>query len=320
MGKKRSAIHAIAAFGLALGMAGAKAQDDFPTKPVTLILPLGAGGSHDINSRAITSIIPQYLGQPMIVRLVPGASGQTGTLAAAEAQADGYTLLFSHNYFDQLQPHVADLPYNTTEDFVTVARTNSAGTCLVVRDDAPWQTAEELFEYGRENPGELEFAHSGQWGAGMVPGARLLQWAGVTANLTPYSGGGPSMRALLAGDADISTQSPPTIIGTDGQVRALACADADEEALGDPPSFNELGFPGPIGEMHRVVFAPRGIPEDRLAKLRDAFAQLSEDPTYQRLLGRLAEDNNMMMGDKYEALRVEQGEAYKQLVDSMTGG
>ena len=179
---RRTLLKTVAAGALALGLGitGAMAQS-FPEKPITIILPLGAGGSHDLNARVFTSIIPQYLDQAMIVRLMPGASGQTGTAAAASAPADGYTLLFSHNYFDQLQQHVKDLPYEPTKDFVTVARLNSARFCLIVLADSEHKSINGLLEYGRANPGKLEFAHSGQWGAGMVPGARLLQWAKVNA-------------------------------------------------------------------------------------------------------------------------------------------
>ena len=309
---------AAAALTLGLGVGGAVAQD-FPNKPITLVLPLGAGGSHDINSRVITSIIPQYLGQAMIVKLMPGASGQTGTAAVAQSKPDGYTLLFSHNYFDQLQQHVTSLPYEPTKDFVTVARTNSAHFCIIVRSDSPFKSIQEMFDFGKANPGKLEFAHSGQWGAGMVPGARILKWAGVNANMTPYRGGGPSMRALIAGDANFTIQLPATILGQGNKVRALACS-RDEPKLGSPPTFSAMGFPGSVGEMHRIVMAPRGVPADRLAKLRMAFQELSKDKTYMRLLGRLAEDNNLMDGGDYEKLRDGQSKAYKTLVESMTGG
>jgi len=308
---------AAAALMFGVGVGGAFAQT-YPAKPITLVLPMGAGGSHDINSRVITSIISQYLNQAMIVKLMPGASGQTGTAAVAQAKADGYTLLFSHNYFDQLQQHVTDLPYKPLEDFVTVARPNSAYFCIIVPGDSQFNTIQEMFDYGKANPGKLEFAHSGQWGAGMVPGARILKWAGVNANMTPYRGGGPSMRALIAGDADFTIQLPSTILGQGDKVRALACS-RDEAKLGNPPTFEAMGFPGSLGEMHRIVMAPRGIPADRLALLRDAFMKLSENKTYKRLLGRLAEDNNMMDGADYEKLRPAQSEAYKALVESMTG-
>ncbi len=310
----------LSAVALMLGVSigGAVAQD-YPNKPITLILPLGAGGSHDLNSRVFTSIIPQYLNQAMIVKLMPGASGQTGTAAAATAPADGYTLLFSHNFFDQLQQHVGDLPYDPTKDFVTVARLNSARMCLIVRSDSKFQSIEELLDFGRGNPGKLEFAHSGQWGAGMVPGARLLQWAKVNANMTPYRGGGPSLRALLAGDADFTLQFPSTIAGQGDKVRTLACVN-DEPLVGSPPTFASLGFPGEIGEMHRIIMAPRGIPADRLAILREAFVKMQEDRTYKRMMGRLGEDTNLMSGEEYEKLRPVQSEAYKALVDSMTQG
>ncbi len=304
---------------LGLSVGGAMAQN-YPTKPITLILPLGAGGSHDLNSRVFTSIIPQYInGQPMIVKLMPGASGQTGTAAAATAPADGYTLLFSHNYFDQLQQHVADLPYNPTKDFVTVARLNSARFCLIVLANSPHKTINGLLDFGRANPGKLEFAHSGQWGAGMVPGARLLQWAKVDANMTPYRGGGPSLRALLAGDADFTVQLPSTIAGQGDNVRTLACV-RDEPVVGSPPTFKSIGFPGELGEMHRIIMAPRGIPADRLAALRAAFVKLQEDKTYKRMMKRLGEDTNLMDGAEYEAERPKQSEAYKALVESMTKG
>ncbi len=307
-----------AALMLGLSVGGAIAQN-YPEKPITLILPLGAGGSHDLNSRVFTSIIPQYLNQAMIVKLMPGASGQTGTAAAATAPADGYTLLFSHNYFDQLQQHVTDLPYNPSEDFVTVARLNSARVCLIVRADSPHKTINDLLEFGRANPGKLDFSHSGQWGAGMVPGARLLQWAKVNANLTPYRGGGPSLKALLAGDADFTLQFPVTIQGQGDAVRTLACA-ADEKKLGSPPTFKSLGFEGEIGEMHRIVLAPKGIPAERLATLREAFVKLQDDKTYKRMMGRIGETTNFMSGDEYDKLRPAQSDAYKALVDSMTSG
>ena len=97
--KLKTLAGALVALALVVGFCAAPAlAQEYPSKPITLILPLGAGGSHDLNARVFTSIIPTYLGQPIVVKLMPGASGQRGTAAAARARADGYTLLFSHNY------------------------------------------------------------------------------------------------------------------------------------------------------------------------------------------------------------------------------
>ena len=311
------------ALGLILSAAiglGIEQAQDFPSKPITVIIPLGAGGSHDLNARVFTSVLPEYLGQPVVVKLMPGASGQTGTAAAAEATADGHTLLFSHNYFDQLQQHVADLPLEPSGDFVTVVRLNLAPASIVVRSDSQWQTLEELFEFGRQNPGELNFGHSGQWGAIMVPGARLLNEAGVVANFTPFQGGGPTVRALIAGDVDFSMMFPSVIEAQGDNLRVLASA-GDERLFPDVPTFRELGFESDIGTMNRIVLAPRGIPDDSLAALREAFAKLQEDRTYTRLMARLGEDPSTFLdGAAYEELRPQQSEAFKTLVESITGG
>ena len=103
---RRTLTAALAATGVALGAAAAAAQD-FPSKPITMIIPLGAGGSHDLNARVMTSVLSGYLGQPVVIQLMPGGSGRIGTSAAAKAKADGYTLLFTHNFIDILQQHVS---------------------------------------------------------------------------------------------------------------------------------------------------------------------------------------------------------------------
>ena len=112
--------------GLAAMTLPTLAQAEYPEKPITMVIPFGAGGSHDLNSRVITSIIPTYLNQAMIVRLTPGAGGQKGTQEVANAPADGYTLLFTHNYVDMLQQYVENLPYDPLEDFIPIARVNYA--------------------------------------------------------------------------------------------------------------------------------------------------------------------------------------------------
>jgi tripartite-type tricarboxylate transporter receptor subunit TctC len=303
-------------FALALGLAYQPAAAQYPEKPITLIIPLGAGGSHDLNARVFTSILPEYLGQPVVVKLMPGASGQTGTAAAANAPADGYTLLFSHNYFDQLQQHIVDLPYQPTEDFVTVARLNSAPLSVVVRSDSEWASLEDMFAWAKEHPGELRFAHSGQWGAVMVPGAQLLQQAGVNASLTPFQGGGPALQALLAGDADFTMAFPSVIEGQGDKLRVLASA-GEERLYPDVPTLQELGYEEDIGVMHRIVLAPRGTPEEALQTLRDAFAKLPEDKTYVNLMSRLGEDPTTYMdGAAYEERRPQQSQAFQRLIEA----
>lgn len=307
--------------GLAVGLTSSAYAADYPEKPISLVIPLGAGGSHDLNARVMTSVIPQYLNQAMIVQLSPGAAGQKGTNEVATSDADGYTLLFTHNYIDQLQQHVENIPYDPLADFVTVARTNFAPIAIVVAADSPYNTAEELFAAAKENPGKIKMAHSGNWGALFVPAAQLMQANEFELNLVPYKGGGPAMQALLSGDVDITMGFPSTLAGqlSAGKVKVLATA-GSERIYDDVPSFSELGVGGDVGFMHRVVLAPKGIPEDRLTMLRDAFGKLNDDKTYQRMMSRLGENIDYMSGADYDKMRAEQKDAYKTLVKSITGG
>lgn len=301
----------------AAGSMAASADDSYPSKPITLILPLGAGGSHDLNARVFTSVVPQYINQAMIVKLMPGASGQKGTAAAAKARPDGYTLLFTHNYFDQLQQHVTKLPYDTNKDFESVARLNYGIASIVVLASSPFKTLKDMIDYAKENPGKLKFGHSGNWGAVMVPGAQLLQEAGVKMTLVPHKGGGPSMKALLAGDVDF-TLAFPSVIGAQGDTLRVLATGGDERLYKDVPTLKELGYSSDVGVMHRIIMAPKGVPAERLAKLRAAFAEMQKDKTYKRLIGRIGENMGYMDGPDYEKIRPTQSDNYKKLVSEIT--
>ena len=293
-------------------------SDDYPSKPITLIIPLGAGGSHDLNSRVFTSVIPSYLNQAMVVKLMPGAMGQAGTAAAIKAKPDGYTLLFTHNYIDQLQPLLEKLPYDTLKDLKTVCRINYGAGSVVVRADKPWKTLNDMLEYGKNNPGKLVATTGGNWSATMTPVARILTQAGVDATYIPYKGGGPAMQALLAGDGDILLSFPSQAMPLveSGKIRALASA-GEKRIWPEVPTLKELGFE--VGTMDRVVMAPAGVPENRIKILRDAFAKLNADKTYQRLMNRIGENMEYMDGPDYEKIRIENQEQYKILIKKITG-
>ena len=307
----------MAAAVMLFGAGVAGAADSYPSKPITLILPLGAGGSHDLNARVFTSVIPQHLNQAMVVKLMPGASGQKGTAAAAKARPDGYTLLFTHNYYDQLQKHVTKLPYNTSKDFDTVARLNYGIASIVVLASSPHKSLKDLLAYGKKNPGKLKFGHSGNWGAVMVPGAQLLSEAGVQATLVPHKGGGPAMKALLAGDVDF-TMAFPSVVGAQGDKLRVLASGGDKRLFKDVPTIKELGYASDIGLMHRIIMAPKGVDAERLKMLRAAFVKLQKDKTYKRLMKRIGENMGFMNGPDYEKLRPAQSDNYKKLVGQIT--
>lgn len=304
---------------LAIAALGSAASAEYPEKPITMVIPFGAGGSHDLNARVITSIIPTYLEQAMIVRLTPGAGGQKGTQEVANAPADGYTLLFTHNYVDMLQQFVENVPYDPIEDFIPIARVNYAPIGVVVRADSPYQSFDDLIAAAEKEPGNIRMAHSGNWGALFVPAAQIMKARDVAFNLVPYQGGGPAMQALLSGDADVTMGFPSTLSAQieAGEIRVLATAGADR-LFDDVPTFAEVGIEGDVGFMHRVLVAPKGTPDEAIAKLTEAFNQLIEDKTFTRMMGRLNETIDLLDGPTYQEIRKEQAVAYEELVEKLT--
>jgi len=295
---------------------------DYPEKPITLIIPLGAGGSHDLNARVFTSVIPTYLGQPMVIKLMPGAGGQTGTAAAVRAKADGYTLIFTHNFIDQLQPQIEKLPYDTTKELVAVWRLNYGPPCFYGLSDRPYKTLQEMLDYGKQNPGKLRFASTGKWGAGFTPGAVVLTRAGVEATIIPYQGGGPALQATLAGDVDFTVGFPAQGLPhyKTGKLRFYAVgAEKRLEEAPDVPTLPELGYPVGSLLMSRIIMAPRETPPERINVLREAFKKIYEDKTFLALMKNLGENIEFMDGPDYEKVRAEQKEEYTKLVKKITG-
>lgn len=298
---------------------------EYPDRPITLIIPLGPGGSHDLHARGITGIISDILGQPMVVRLVPGAGGMKGTSEAAKAKPDGYTILFTHNAFDQLKPQTVDVSFNTLQDFKTVARINFAAPILVARADQPYKTFEEFVAYAKANPGKVNMGHSGVWGPAHIPASQLIKETGIKVNLIPHKGGGPALQALLAGEDQITwifaTQTRPHYL--DGKVRVLAVAGETplekDKDFKDVPTMAALGYPGVAFTMDRIFMAPAGMNDADLKMLRDSFEELMDHKSFKRFIGSIGEEVMFMRGEEYDKLRPGRYEAYTDLITSVTG-
>ncbi len=313
-----TALGAVVAVTMTAGVALAQG---FPSKPVEVILPMGAGGSHDLTGRAFSSVMADLLGQPMIIRPTPGGGGVVGQEAfASNTDHSGHVLLYSHNFFDQMQKHATDLPYDT-DDFVTVARINFAPHVLFSQSSRGWTSLDELIAAIEAAPGTIKFGHSGQFGATHVPGARILQERGVLdkVEFVGFQGGGPLSQAIVTGEVDFAIMFPANVNRFGDQVTALGVG--GPESLFGAPTFSELGLSEDLGFMMRVVFAHKDIPAANLATLREAFGALNDNRTYQRLMSNLQEDiSSYQDGTDYEVLRGPQSAAFKSLVEALVGG
>ena len=304
---------------LVAGFFGPAAYGQYPEKPITLVTPFAAGGSSDLNARVFTRFLTDHLGQPVLIKLVPGQAGQKGTLEAVQAPADGYTLLFTDNYRDQLHRHTfRNDAYDTNRDLVPVARVNYGQVAIIVRSDSPYKTWAQLEADARARPGEITFSHSGLWVAFFVPGLQIMKNLGLQFRFVPYRGGGPAKAALMANDVDVSMAFPATLAADleAGRVRLLATA-GTERMDPDVPTFVEIGLPPNTGFIHRIVMAPVSTPENRLTILREAFARMQDQPGYRQMMAQLGENTEYLDGDDYELVRRQQARDYEELIRSL---
>jgi len=287
---------------------------EFPTKPVTLINPMGAGGSHDLTMRAVTSVAADYLGQPIVVQIRPGGGGAIGSELVAKAPPDGYTLLAGGPGWNSTLPAVEGRSKGP-DDLVAVCRINYSPTILTARPDAPFKTFKEMIEWAKANPGKLIYGHTGPWGAADTPWKQIMAKTGITSKVVPHDGGGPALIAILGGHIDVtggfSAQSMAHI--KTGKLRVLAVLDYKREPdLPDVPTAIEEGV-DVVYLMWRGILAPKGTPRPIIEKLATAFKKMTEDKSVIGMLKRFGDEVQYLGPDEFGKLWRQEYEAHKEL-------
>ncbi|MBS0506222.1 MAG: tripartite tricarboxylate transporter substrate binding protein [Proteobacteria bacterium] len=269
----RRQFHAALA-GLALPASGAAwAQDRFPSKPVKIICPFAPGGGSDFMARVAAGVLGERLSQSAIVDNRPGAGGMLGTEAAVRSPADGYTLLLVAGSYT-VNPALYKLKFDPVADITPVIQLSKGAYVLCVNKNVPASSLQELLAYGRQNPGKLTFASSGNGGHLHVVTEYLFGMAGVKATHVPYKGTGPAVTDLLSGSVDMLIAGTEALMQhvKSGKLRALAVTTAQRlQAYPDIPSVAESGLPDyDVVAWHGLV-APKGLPPAVLATLSDAL-------------------------------------------------
>jgi tripartite-type tricarboxylate transporter receptor subunit TctC len=266
---------------------GAQAED-YPTRPVTIIVPFAAGGPADITARIVADIFSRHLGQRFVVENVGGAGGTIGTLRAARAAPDGYTILSGHVGTNALAAaFYPDLGYDPQKDFEPVGLTAEYPELLVVRKDFPANNLHEFVAYARANAGKLNVGHAGLGSVSYI-GCLLLDTAmDIKPTMVPFTGTAPVLNAMLAGEIDYECDP---VLGTLAQVRAGAvralaiAAKKRSPMLPDVPTSAEQGLPEFDIAPFYAAFVPKGTPQPIIDKLADALNKgLSEAPVQKRL-------------------------------------
>ena len=284
LGLSRAAILAL----MVVAGIGEVRAEDYPARTVTIIVPFAAGGPADITGRIVADIFSRHLGQKFVVENVVGAGGTTGTLRAAKAPADGYTLISGHLGTNALAPaFYPALGYDPQKDFAAVGLSTEFPEVLVVRKDFPASNLKEFVAYAKANPDKLNVGHAGLGSVSYI-GCLLLHSAiGIKPTMVPFTGTAPVLNAMLAGQVDYECDP---VLGTLGQVQAgnvralTIAAKKRSPMLPDVPTSYEQGLPEFDCAPFYGVFAPAGTPQSIVDKLSDALIKgLSEEPVQKRL-------------------------------------
>jgi tripartite-type tricarboxylate transporter receptor subunit TctC len=263
----------------ALLAAPAFAQQDYPSRPVTLINPFPPGGAVDVVGRPFAAALEPLLKQPVVVETKSGAAGAVGAQYAANAKPDGYTLLAhlpSISGFAAVDALFGRTPKFTRADFIPVARLTEGPMVLVVNDQQPHKTLKEFVDDAKQNPNRLIFSSSGLYGALHLPMALLMKAAGIRMKHLPTAGGGPAVTALLGNNAQalVSSLAAASAQMKAGKLRALACF-SSKRAAGAPdvPTLKELGYDVEFS-IWVGLFAPKGTPEPVITKVREETSKV----------------------------------------------
>jgi tripartite-type tricarboxylate transporter receptor subunit TctC len=255
---------------------------EFPTKEVQIIIPWAAGGATDLIFRALAATTGKYLGQAVVVINRTGGAGAVGYTEAMQAKPDGYTLVSAITPLTIL-PHQVKTAY-TYKNFEPIINVVSDPGMFLVRSDAPWKSLKEFLNYAKKNPDMITVGNSGAGGGVHLIALAFEKAAGVKFNHIPFSGGGPSVTALLGGHINAVTVSPPEGIEhvKAGKLKIIALfSEKRFELFPDVPTVKEQGIDFVMGQW-RGLAGPKGISPDVIKKLHDAFKRGMDDPIFQK--------------------------------------
>jgi tripartite-type tricarboxylate transporter receptor subunit TctC len=271
----------------------ASAQDSYPSKPITMVVPFPPGGVADIVGRPLAAQMEKTLKQPIVVVNRTGAGGAVGMASVAKAAPDGYTILMglsSISIFPVSDRVNGKTPAYEMKDFAPIALITADPTVLVVSADSPWKNLQEFVASAKAYPGKINYSSSGVYGTLHVAMEIFANAAGIKLFHVPYQGGGPAVTALLGGQVHALASGPAAAIGQikGGKMRALASWSTERLPLmPDVPTFKELGYDAEF-YIWSGVFAPAAIPTPVLDRLRAAVREAANSPEFKGAMEKVS--------------------------------
>jgi len=269
-----------------LAASGAQAQA-YPTKPIVLVNPYSAGGPADLVARSLAKELSTELGQQVVIENKAGGGATIGAAYVARAEPDGYTLLFGTAAAHIVTPMIQPTPYDGIKDFVFIAVAANQPNLLVVHPSVKANTAKELIELARSNPGKLNYGSSGTGTSPHLGGELVKQQAKIEMAHIPYGGAAPAITDLVAGRLQVGVMnlSGELPYVKAGKLRALAYASKTRSPLlPDVPTFAEAGLGGAESASWYTVAAPKGTPTAVVNKLNAALNAVAKKAEYRKLM------------------------------------
>ncbi|PQA83369.1 Tat pathway signal protein [Limnohabitans sp. TS-CS-82] len=288
------------------------AQEDYPSRPITMLVPFPPGGVADTVGRPVAEAMGRYLKQAVVIENKGGAGGGIGMAQVAKSKADGYTVLMALSslvVLPEADKVLKRAPMFQLDQLKPIARFSADPTVLVVKADSPWKNYAEFIAYVKANPAKVSFGSSGNYGTMHVPMEQLKAATSSFMLHVPYTGAGPAVMALLSGQIEALSTGPASVTQQikAGKLRALAhWGDGRLAAMPDVPSLKELGVPISYAQWSGM-FVPANTPAAVVEKLRQAAKFAAADPRANQAL--VAAGTSFMFQDMPEFERYVQADA-----------
>jgi tripartite-type tricarboxylate transporter receptor subunit TctC len=282
-----------AAIALALAGVSSAAAQGYPSRPITLVVPLGVGGSTDVIGRLMGEGLRAALGQPIIVENTTGAGGTIGVGRVARAAPDGYTIGIGQWGTNVATGAIYPLQFDLLNDFEPIALIATQPFLIVGKKATPANDLKEFIAYLKANEGKISQGNSGIGTPSHVGGLLFQKAIGATFTMVPYRGAGQSLQDLVGGNLDVMLDTPalslPQVRG--GMIKAYAVA-AKTRLVTAPeiPTTDEAGLPGFYFSFWHALWAPKGTPKEIIARLNDAVVKTLADPAIRQKLIDLSQD------------------------------
>ena len=304
---------------LVLGLAALAQAQDYPAKPVRILVPFAPGGAVDTSTRILTQKMSERLGWNFVIENRPGGNGFIATTAVAKSAADGYTLLMAHTGEFAVNPALFDnVPYELERDFVPITMVSDAPMLYLARAAAPFNTLQELVREAKAKPGTLTFASPGNGSINHLAGEWLAHAAGIKLQHVPYKGGAPAAAAVGAGDVEFGVMAVPGAAPfiKSGRGKVIGITTQKKSPLNPEwPTPRDGGITDVDASIWVGLFAPKGTPQPIIDKLNAEVRRSLEQPDLQKRFIEAGGAEAVGMSSAEFLARIKQdGERYRRVI------